>query len=534
MQTNLSTTLTYLKKHATGKIGLWLIIIFSAIGLYAPLLASSQPIFVLYNYQPYFPLFRYLFFLGYFTKKLDIFFNLLIFSAPAVLFIRHKIKSFYVLPLGFLIHCLAFLLLILIPVSDPASDLELNIKKQTTIQSHLTQNNNDPLLSPIPFQPSWEFELEHMNTYAQLELVTKYVNSKRHDEKIQSYIPESTKAAPTIWQLEQGHLQDIHDRHQKIVVTLWDEYPKALQKWETFDPDEIQNLNAVEKSEFLNAKAIVTRYEHALKKLDYLHDKEFWLETQSEQIHWMVMPLIRPFHWEDDAGGEQALNQFLPWWELTRTNRKDLTASLLFGIRVSLVVGLASVGIALLIGIPIGAAAGYYGGKFDIIVSRLLEIWEGMPVLFMLLLTTSILQNRSIFLVIAVIGLFGWTGISRFIRAEFLKQRHLPYVEACQVMGFKNPRIIFSHILPNAIPPVLTLLPFSIMAAITSEAGLSFLGLGEPGSCSWGVLMDEGREAFPGESYLLWPPASMLTVLLIAIALLGDALRDALDPRLKS
>jgi peptide/nickel transport system permease protein len=92
-------------------------------------------------------------------------------------------------------------------------------------------------------------------------------------------------------------------------------------------------------------------------------------------------------------------------------------------------------------------------------------------------------------------------------------------------------RIIFSHILPNAIPPLLTLLPFAIMGAITSEAGLSFLGLGEEGSCSWGVLMDEGRTAFPGESYLLWPPAILLTVLLIAIALVGDGLRDALDPK---
>ena len=100
-------------------------------------------------------------------------------------------------------------------------------------------------------------------------------------------------------------------------------------------------------------------------------------------------------------------------------------------------------------------------------------------------------------------------------------------------MGFKDRRIIFTHILPNAIPPVLTLLPFAVMAAITSEAGLSFLGLGEEGSCSWGVLMDEGRAAFPGESYLLWPPAILLTLLLVAIALVGDATRDAIDPKMQ-
>jgi len=143
------------------------------------------------------------------------------------------------------------------------------------------------------------------------------------------------------------------------------------------------------------------------------------------------------------------------------------------------------------------------------------------------------LQSKSIFLVIIVIGLFGWTGFSRYIRGEFFKQRNLPYVEACQSLGFRDNYIIFKHILPNAIPPVLTLLPFAVMGAITSEAGLSFLGLGEENSCSWGVLMDEGRTAFPAESYLLWPPAILLTVLLVAIAIVGDSLRDTLDPKLR-
>ncbi len=244
------------------------------------------------------------------------------------------------------------------------------------------------------------------------------------------------------------------------------------------------------------------------------------------------MPFVRSFHWEDDAGGDQTFNQYINWWERTRINRKDLLAALIFGVRISVVVGLMSVGIALLIGIPIGAFAGYYGGKFDIVVSRLLEIWEAMPTFFMLLMVVAITQSKSIFLVIGVIGIFGWTTFSRYIRGEFFKQRSLAYAEACKAQGFRDPYIIFSHILPNAIPPLLTLLPFAIMGAITSEAGLSFLGLGEEGSCSWGVLMDEGRSAFPAESYLLWPPAILLTILLVAIALVGDALRDALDPKM--
>jgi len=232
-------------------------------------------------------------------------------------------------------------------------------------------------------------------------------------------------------------------------------------------------------------------------------------------------------------GGEQSLNRDLPWWELTRINHKDMLASLIFGIRISLMVGLTAVVIQLLLGIPIGALAAYFGGKADIVVLRLVEVWEGVPTFFMLLLIVAVTQNKSIFLIISILGLFGWTGFCRYIRGEVLKQRNLPYVEACKALGFTHKRIVFSHILPNAIPPILTLLPFAVLAAITSEAGLSFLGLGEEGSCSWGVLMDEGRQAFPGESYLLWPPALLLTLLLIAIALVGDSLRDALDPKLR-
>lgn len=228
------------------------------------------------------------------------------------------------------------------------------------------------------------------------------------------------------------------------------------------------------------------------------------------------------------------MNQDLPWWELTRLNRKDFTAALIFGVRVSLVVGLIAVAIALLIGVPLGCIAGFYGGKLDILLCRLIEVWESMPTFFMLLFVVAILQSKSIFLVITVIGIFGWMGFTRFIRGEFFKQRNLSYVEACRSLGFSDRRIMFSHILPNALPPLLTLLPFAMMGAISAEAGLSFLGLGEEGSSSWGVLMDEGRNAFPGESYLLWPPAILLTLLLIAIALVGDALRDALDPKLQA
>ncbi|MFV0340705.1 MAG: ABC transporter permease, partial [Parachlamydiaceae bacterium] len=247
---------------------------------------------------------------------------------------------------------------------------------------------------------------------------------------------------------------------------------------------------------------------------------------QSPRINHKIMPLLSPYHWEEDPG--EGVKGYTP-----RINGKDLTSALIFGTRISLVVGILSCGIALIIGLPIGAYAGYYGGRFDLVVCRFIEIWESMPAFFMLLFAVAILQSKSIFIVITLIALFGWTGFSRYMRGECLKQRALAYVEAGRAIGYSDTQLLFKEILPNAIAPIITLLPFAIMGAISSEAGLSFLGLGEEGSTSWGILMDEGRSAFPARAYLLWPPAILLTLLLVAIALVGDALRNILDPKLQ-
>lgn len=448
----------WIKKHPLGFIGASVVILFILAGVYAPFLASSKPIAVSYDGAVYFPLFRYLFFSGFYTKPLDIFFNLLMFTLPFFVLFGRKPKIFMSL---LALQGIIFWWLVFYGIADPASDPTFAHQRQEAIQAHL--KGSGPNIT-------WREELEWMNPYARLNTVLRTYLGQKHHETLKAYAGDLE--VPSLWNMEQKRAED--------------------------------------------------------------GDKEKWISEQIPKIDWIIMPLMRPFHWEDDAGGSQALNQKLPWWELTRINRKDLVSALIFGVRISLVVGLLAVGLALLIGIPIGALSGYYGGRFDIIVSRMLEIWESMPIFFMLLLVIAMMQSKSIFVVISVIGLFGWTSFSRYIRGEVFKQRHLSYVESCRSLGFGDGYIIFNQILPNAIPPVLTLLPFAIMGAITSEAALSFLGLGEEGSGSWGVLMDEGRSVFPGESYLLWPPAILLTVLLVAIALVGDAIRDTLDPKLRA
>lgn len=478
-----------------GAVAMAVVIAFCLVGVYAPFLASSKPLFVVYNGEPYFPLFRYLFYPGFYTKPLDIFFNLLIFTLPlfvlAWTFLRGRTKKIALFTIC-LIQVISFCYFSFFSFNDPAGNAELANQRNSVFQKLIKEGKI----------PSWQFDLAYMNDYAKLNLLIRERNLERQDQSLSKYRQPYEKATsqpiPSLWHLQQ-------ENRRKEIIAL--------------------------KSSLEDVNTNRAGYQRTEEKLAYIIDRTNWIDQQSQQLHFQIMPLLSQFHWEEDAGGQQTLNQYVDWWHLTRINRKDLMAALIFGVRISLVVGLVSIALALSIGIPVGAYAGFYGGKLDIFVSRLLEIWEAMPIFFMLLLVIAFLQSKSIFLVIFVIGVFGWTGFSRYIRGEFFKQRHLPYVEACQSLGFRDNYIIFKHILPNAIPPVLTLLPFAIMGAITSEAGLSFLGLGEENSSSWGVLMDEGRTAFPAESYLLWPPAILLTLLLIAIAIVGDSLRDTLDPK---
>jgi peptide/nickel transport system permease protein len=530
-----------------GLFALFVVALFALTGVFAPFLASSKPLIVNYEKNWYFPLFRYLFYSGFYTKPLDLFFNLFIFTLPLallciVLFRHHSERMKDSLYLILLLHFILFLFVILDPLKDPASDPKLIQERQLFLQAWKKDHPGIPL--------SWSQELQFMPPYAKLNLLLREQQREAQNQRLaksQEIYAEAMqkkglemalrdrkkqllrkgvplKDIPGEKDLEEMILKEAHLQPVSIPI-LWqiereNENQKMAREHKILEEEKAAGKEG--SPIFLQAQA----------RLNYILERRAWIETQILHLKEELMPFVRSFHWEDDAGGDQTFNQYINWWERTRINRKDLLAALIFGVRISLVVGLMSVGIALLIGIPIGAFAGYYGGKFDIVVSRLLEIWEAMPTFFMLLMVVAITQSKSIFLVIGVIGIFGWTTFSRYIRGEFFKQRSLAYAEACKAQGFRDPYIIFSHILPNAIPPLLTLLPFAIMGAITSEAGLSFLGLGEEGSCSWGVLMDEGRSAFPAESYLLWPPAILLTILLVAIALVGDALRDALDPKM--
>ncbi|MFC4788099.1 MULTISPECIES: ABC transporter permease [Giesbergeria] len=217
-------------------------------------------------------------------------------------------------------------------------------------------------------------------------------------------------------------------------------------------------------------------------------------------------------------------------WLGTDDRGRDLLAQLLYGFRVSVLFALALTLTGVVLGVVAGAIQGFFGGKTDLIAQRLIEIWGSMPELYLLIIFSAVL-SPSVGLLLLLLSLFGWMGLSDYVRAEFLRNRQLDYVKAARALGVSNWQIIWRHILPNSLTPVVTFLPFRMSAAILALTSLDFLGLGvPPGTPSLGELLSQGKNNIDA----WWISLSTFAVLVVTLLLLtfmGDALRDALDPR---
>lgn len=217
-------------------------------------------------------------------------------------------------------------------------------------------------------------------------------------------------------------------------------------------------------------------------------------------------------------------------WLGTDDRGRDLLAQLIYGFRVSVLFALALTFIGVVLGVVTGAIQGFFGGKTDLAFQRFIEIWGSMPELYLLIIFSAVFAP-SISLLLVLLSLFGWMGLSDYVRAEFLRNRQLDYVRAARAMGLSNWQIIWRHVMPNSLTPVVTFLPFRMSAAILALTSLDFLGLGvPPGTPSLGELLSQGKNNIDA----WWISMSTFAVLVITLLLLtfmGDALRDALDPR---
>jgi peptide/nickel transport system permease protein len=212
---------------------------------------------------------------------------------------------------------------------------------------------------------------------------------------------------------------------------------------------------------------------------------------------------------------------------------RDVFSRMLFGARISMAVGFLSVGIAVVIGTLFGTVAAYYGGRVDEVLMRFVDLMLNFP-RFFLLLTLIALLRPSIWVIMAVIGLTGWMGLARLVRGEILSLREREFVQGARALGAPDARIMFRHILPNALVPVLVSATLGVAAAILTESGLSFLGLGvQPPTPSWGNILIDGKANIEIAWWLSVFPGLAILVTVLAYNLFGEGLRDALDPRLR-
>lgn len=217
-------------------------------------------------------------------------------------------------------------------------------------------------------------------------------------------------------------------------------------------------------------------------------------------------------------------------WLGTDDRGRDLLAQLLYGFRVSVLFALALTFTGVVLGIITGAIQGFFGGKTDLAFQRFIEIWGSMPELYLLIIFSAVFAP-SVALLLVLLSLFGWMGLSDYVRAEFLRNRQLDYVRAARAMGVSDWKIITRHVLPNSLTPVVTFLPFRMSGAILALTSLDFLGLGvPPGTPSLGELLSQGKNNIDAW-WISLSTFAVLVITLLLLTLMGDALRDALDPR---
>lgn len=250
-----------------------------------------------------------------------------------------------------------------------------------------------------------------------------------------------------------------------------------------------------------------------------------------------VVSFLAPYVTPYDPATIDAYHVLLPpsasHWMGTDELGRDVFTRVVYGARISLKVGFVAVGIAIAIGTVVGLVAGYYGGWVDSVLMRFVDIMLCFPTFFLILAVIALLEP-SIWYIMLIIGITGWMGVARLVRAEVLTIKERDYITAARSIGASNTRIIFRHILPNAAAPVLVAATLGVAGAILTESALSFLGIGvQPPTPSWGNILTSGKDYLEFAWWLSLFPGVAILVTVLAYNLLGEGIRDALDPRLQ-
>jgi peptide/nickel transport system permease protein len=243
-------------------------------------------------------------------------------------------------------------------------------------------------------------------------------------------------------------------------------------------------------------------------------------------------PLIAPYTYTELAGNSRESPSLDHLFGTDRIGR-DLFTRVVYGARVSLRIGVAATVVSLIIGVAVGAAAGFFGGVVETLLMRLTDVLLAIPYIILAVAIATVI-GRSENSVIVILGVTGWLGIARIVRASFLSLKQLEYVEAAKALGFSRRRIMFRHIMPNALQPMIVYGTIAVGSVILAEAALSFLSVGpqEP-TPAWGLMVADGKGLLVPSPHVLFFPAAAIALTVMAFVFVGDGLRDALDPKLK-
>ena len=267
--------------------------------------------------------------------------------------------------------------------------------------------------------------------------------------------------------------------------------------------------------------------------VDYIRLRQDSAFSRAAFVIWPPYP-YGPYHsYFAAASAPPNLPSQQHWLGTDRLGR-DVLARLLYGFRTSMLFALCLTALMAIFGILIGGSQGYWGGVIDLLAQRFIEIWSALPFLYVVILLGS-LYGRSFLVLIFVIALFNWIGLSYYMRAEFLQGRKQAYVQAAQALGFSAKRIFLRHILPNSLTPLITILPFGLINSITVLTALDFLGFGlQPPTPSWGELLKQGLEVVREFPHLTIITTLVFFITLLLATLIGEGVREALDPKQSS
>ena len=251
-----------------------------------------------------------------------------------------------------------------------------------------------------------------------------------------------------------------------------------------------------------------------------------------EDKGWMIWPPVRYNHrtvaWDLPEAAPSPPDA--KHWLGTDDQARDVVARLIYGIRISVLFGFTLTIISAVIGVTAGATQGYFGGWFDLLFQRFMEIWSGLPILYLLIILASVIEPNFWWL-LAILLLFSWMGFVGVVRAEFLKVRNYDYVRAARALGVSDGLIMYRHVLPNALVATMTFMPFTLSGSVTLLTGLDFLGIGlPPGSASLGELLAQGKANLQAP-WLGLTGFFVIAVMLSLLVFIGEAVREALDPR---